>query len=267
MPVVIVEAVAPIGSWRAPEAMSFHRTYPLPPYTALVGTLGAAFGLDLPAVYRLVRDCGLRLGVGGSHGGTMRDLWKFQKLELIADAARTGDWSRPTSAVLLREHLIDLKLIFVVETPEAGDAERVAGAFRAPSWPMTAGPSDALLKVLAVTISDAGLIETRHLAGTLICDEFSPLYEPLQQLDQMPLTRTVRPPAVESITTGFTFEDDGRRRLAGRATVSFVGDPIRLPDGEPAVAGYPVTPKSRPLSDLYESWRLSPWVIPVHRYS
>src|SRR3954453_22627516 len=86
MPVVMVEAVAPVGSWRPPEALTYHRTLPLPPYTSLVGTLGAALGLALPAAYRFVADRGIRLGVGGWHEGHARDLWKFQKLELASEA-------------------------------------------------------------------------------------------------------------------------------------------------------------------------------------
>ena len=79
MTIVIVEAAAPVGSWRPPEALTYHRTLPLPPYTTLVGMLGAALGLGLPDAYRFVAERDL-LGVGGWHEGEMRDLWRFQKL-------------------------------------------------------------------------------------------------------------------------------------------------------------------------------------------
>ncbi len=81
MPIVIVEAVAPMASWRPPEALTYHRTLPLPPYTTQVGLLGAAPGFALADAYRFVVDHGLRLGVGGWHQGKARDLWKFQKLK------------------------------------------------------------------------------------------------------------------------------------------------------------------------------------------
>src|SRR6059058_2442297 len=85
MAIVVVEAVAPVASWRAPEALTYHRTLPLPPYTSLVGTLGAALGLGLPDAYTFVSERSLRLGVGGWHEGQGRDLWKFQKLESVAE--------------------------------------------------------------------------------------------------------------------------------------------------------------------------------------
>lgn len=54
MPVVIIEMIAPVGSWRAPEAMTYHRTYPLPPPTAQVGLLGAACGMSFAEAFGFV---------------------------------------------------------------------------------------------------------------------------------------------------------------------------------------------------------------------
>src|SRR4051794_4036593 len=104
MAIAVVEAVAPVASWRPPEALTYHRTLPLPPYTSLVGMLGAALGLVLSEAYRFVSEKGIRLGVGGWHEGQARDLWKYQKLESIVEgkAIKTD--------VLLREHWIDVRL-------------------------------------------------------------------------------------------------------------------------------------------------------------
>src|SRR5258708_2426787 len=109
MPFVIAEAAAPIASWRPPEALTYHPTLPLPPYTAQVGVLGAGLGLALPDAYGFVSASRLRLGVGGWHGGKARDLWKHQKLKE----------KEVQSDVLLREHWIDSRLAFVVEAPDA----------------------------------------------------------------------------------------------------------------------------------------------------
>src|SRR5438132_5243555 len=100
MPIVIVEAVATVASWRPPEALTYHRTLPLPPYTAQVGLLGAALGLGLPEAYRFLADHSLRVGVGGWHEGKGRDLWKHQKLK---DKGHESD-------VLLREFWVDTRL-------------------------------------------------------------------------------------------------------------------------------------------------------------
>ena len=134
--------------------------------------LGAALGLGLPEAYRFVAERGLRLGVGGWHEGEMRDLWRFQK---------SGD-KEVKSDVLFRESWTDVRLALVVETPDARTAATIADAFRAPSYPLTAGPSDALLKVVAVRVDDAEPVATRILAHAVVFREIRPQYELYESL-------------------------------------------------------------------------------------
>ncbi len=259
MPIVVIEAAAPVGSWRPPEALTYHQTLPLPPYTTLVGMLGAALGLGLPDAYHFVAEGGLRIGVGGWHEGELRDLWKFQKL---------GD-KEVKADVLLRECWTDVRLALVVETPDAKTAAMVANAFRSPAYPLTAGPSDALLKAVAVRIEDAQPIATRVLAHALIFREISPQYELHESLQDIPFHRTIRAPAVERLPIGFTFEPDGRRQLLGRDLVSFVADAIKLAEDDEAIVGYRVEPQSQILcrSRTFSTWKDGlTWIIPVHRY-
>ena len=259
MPIVVIEAAAPVASWRPPEALTYHRTLPLPPYTTLVGMLGAALGLGLPDAYRFVAERSLRLGVGGWNEGEARDLWKFQKL---------GD-KEVKADVLLRELWIDARLALVVETPDAETAATVAGAFRAPAYPLTAGPSDALMRVVAVRVDEAEPVATRELAHALVFREISPRFKLSESLEDIPFHRTIRVPAIERLPIGFAFEPDGRRRLLGRDLVSFVGDAIKLGADDEPVTGYRVAPQSRILrqSTSYGNWKdRLPWIIPVHRY-
>jgi CRISPR-associated protein Cas5t len=263
MPIIVAEAVAPVASWRPPEALTYHRSLPLPPYTSLVGTLGAALGLALPDAYRFVAERRLRLGVGGWHEGRARDLWKFQKLESIAEGKEIK------SDVLLRELWMDVRLVFVVETDDAADTEVVAAALDKPAFPLTAGTSDALLKLMAVRIEQTPHQSTRHLGYSLVFSELPPRYELAVDLAKVPLSRVIRAPTVERLPTGFVFDHDGRRRLAGRDLVTFVADPIELDDDVEPVSGYPVAPHSRPLreSPTFSTLEgLQPWIIPVHRY-
>src|SRR5208337_2152997 len=259
MPVVVIEAAAPVGSWRPPEALTYHRTLPLPPYTTLVGLLGAALGLGLPDTYRFFTEGGLRIGVGGWHEGELRDLWKFQKL---------GD-KEVKADVLLRECWTDVRLALVVETPEDKTATTVANAFNSPAYPLTAGPSDALLKAVAVRVEDVQPIATRVLVHALIFREISPHYELHESLLEIPFHRAIRAPAIERLPVGFAFEPDGRRRLVGRDMVSFVADAIRLAEDDEAIVGYLVEPHSQILrrSRTFSTWKDGlKWIIPVHRY-
>lgn len=263
MAIVVIEAVAPAASWRSPEALTYHRTLPLPPYTTLVGMLGAALGLGLPDAYRYVSDHALRLGVGGWHEGHGRDLWKYQKLESI------GEGKDIKTDVLLREFWTEVRLALVVEAPDASAASRVADAFRAPAYPLTAGPSDSLMKAVDVRVEEVEPQPTRRLAFAQVFGEVPPRYSLAGSWDEIPLSRSIRAPAVERLPVGFTFEPDQPRRLAGRELVTFVADPIELdPDVEP-ITGYPIVPRCRSLleSDVYPILEKElPWTIPVHRY-
>jgi CRISPR-associated protein Cas5t len=263
MPIIIAEAVAPVASWRPPEALTYHRTLPLPPYTALVGMVGAALGLDLSEAYRFIVEHGLRLGVGGWCEGHARDLWKYQKLESIAEGKEM------TSDVLIREFKVDARLVFVVECGDAGDAEVLHRALTRPSYPLTAGTSDALLRIVAVRIDHEPARSSRRLAFSMVYGELDPRYKLAETLDKIPLSRVIHAPSVERLPTGFVFDPVDPRRLSGRDLVTFVSDPIELEEDVAPVAGYAVEPESRFLreSTVFESLaEVRPWIIPVHRY-
>ncbi|HEU5119246.1 MAG TPA: CRISPR-associated protein Cas5 [Isosphaeraceae bacterium] len=263
MPVVVAEAVAPVASWRPPEALTYHRTLPLPPYTALVGIVGAALGLELADAYQFIMDRELRLGVGGWCEGRARDLWKYQKLESIAEGKEIK------SDVLLREQGIDARLILVTECGDDASAEAVALALGRPRYPLTAGTSDALLKVVAVRISHEPPRSSRQLAFSMVYGELPTLYKLAEDLDKIPLSREVRAPTIERLPTGFVFDPVEPRRLSGRDLVTFVSDPIELDDSVEPVTGYAVEPLSSLLqeSHTFRSFQeIRPWIIPVHRY-
>ena len=257
MPVVIAEAVAPMASWRPPEALTFHPTLPLPPYTTQVGILAAALGLRLADGYRYVADGGLRLGVGGWHGGHARDLWKYQK---FADKEVRTD-------IVLREHWVDTRLALLVETPDSHSAEVVAAAYRHPAFPLTAGVSDALMLAVNIRIEEITPQPARRLLHTLVYGEIHPAYrvDP-STLENAPLMRSIRAPSLERLPTGFSFGDNGARELSGRAIVTFIADPIELADEDTSVDAYSVRPQSEALAAEWSQWEGCEWSIPVHRY-
>jgi len=103
----------------------------------------------------------------------------------------------------------------------------------------------------------------------MVYGEIPPSYSLAESLESIPLSRLVRAPSVERLPTGFAFDADGRRSLAGRDLVTFVSDPITLGEGADPVEGYVVEPASRLLragAHLKSLEGLGPWIIPVHRY-
>lgn len=256
MPQLIVEAIAPVGSWRPPEAMTFHRTYPLPPYTSVVGMLGAAMGLELSDAFTFVKEKAVQLGVGGWSSGLMKDLWKIQKL---------GEKAEVGSAILLREHCVDVRLVLLFAAENLSTLQRIQEGFDCPAFPLTAGQSDSLLRIAATKIVDQATVESETVHSALLYGELTPEYRTAVDLATVPLAHTIRAPVVERIPTSFSFDEIGNRLLAGRALVTFVADPVRVPV-EHCVTGYVVETQSSFLRSRPFGCENLPWIIPVHQF-
>jgi CRISPR-associated protein Cas5t len=256
MPQLIVEAIAPVGSWRPPEAMTFHRTYPLPPYTSIVGMLGAAMGIELYEAFAFVKAKNVQLGVGGWSAGMMKDLWKIQKL---------GDKAEVGSAILLREHCIDVRLVLLFDANSSKTIESLKSAFEHPLFPLTAGQNDSILRVVATQIVDLLTVEKSTIHSVMLFTELTPEYRTAVDLHALPLTHTIRAPIVERIPSTFSFDETGKRQLSGRSLVTFVADPVTVPT-EHCVTGYQVETKSSFLRSRPFGCEGLPWIIPVHQY-
>jgi hypothetical protein len=191
----------------------------------------------------------------------MRDLWKFQKLELVdkRNAAYTD--------IVLREHWVDTRLVLLIEAQDAETAREVREAFLRPQFPLTAGVSDALLHAQRVSVCDAKPQPTRDFIHALIYRDIAADYrvDPAI-LTAQPIMQSLRAPSIERIPTGFTFDDSGKRTLASRAVVTFVGDRISLSDSDDPIDAYDVSPTCSILIREMESWLNKQWAIPVHRY-
>jgi len=241
MPQLIVEAIAPVGSWRPPEAMTFHRTYPLPPYTSVVGMLGAAMGLELPDAFAFVKADAVQIGIGGWSSGLMKDLWKIQKL---------GEKAEVGSAILLREHCVDVRLVLLFAADDRQTLQRIQQGFDCPAFPLTAGQSDSLVRITATQIVDQETVESETVHSALLYGELTPEY---------------RTAVVERIPTSFSFDDKGNRLLAGRALVTFVADAVTVPK-EHRITGYAVETQSSFLHSRPFGCEKLPWIIPVHQF-
>lgn len=256
MPQLIVEAIAPVGSWRPPEAMTFHRTYPLPPYTSVVGMMGAAMGLELAEAFAFVKEQAVQLGVGGWSAGLMKDLWKIQKL---------GEKAEVGSAILLREHCVDIRLVLLFVANDVSTLQRIQQGFDCPAFPLTAGQSDSLVRVTATQIVDQEKVESETVHSTLLFGELTPDYRTAVDLATVPLAHTIRAPVVERIPTSFSFDEKGHRLLAGRALVTFVADAVTVPK-EHTVTGYAVQTRSSFFRSRPFGCENLPWIIPVHQF-
>ena len=87
---------------------------------------------------------------------------------------------------------IDARLALVFEAPDVQTARAVAEGFKAPAFPLTFGPSDSLLKAVAVRAESVEPISARSLAYVLVFREILPNYSLHGSSADIPFHRSIR---------------------------------------------------------------------------
>jgi len=221
---ITLDVSALTASFRVPEQHTFQPTLPLPPITTLIGWMGAALGLPFEEVIAFKKEHEIGFGVTGSHEGEMRDLWKYVKIkerETLRD-------------VLIREYITDVKATIAIGAPDKGVIHMIEAAFRDPSYALTLGTSDDLVKIRRVSdVERAQACKHAHFENTVLSGDKTALWEPVIDLRATPVSYVIRAPQVFLLPTDFAFEE-GARRISDRALFTFVGSPVILKEPIPA---------------------------------
>jgi CRISPR-associated protein Cas5t len=216
--IVTLDVWAQTASFRIPEQHTFQPTLPLPPITTLIGCMGAALGLTFDEAIAYKKKHAIAFGVIGSHKGEMRDLWKYSK---IKESETLGD-------VLIREYMTDFSATIAIGAPLEEVVTTIETAFHAPTYALTLGTSDDLIKLRR--ISSVVLAEEciqADFENTVLSGDKTALYDPAIDLRATPVSYTIRAPEVVLLPTDFTFVGDARR-ISRRQLFTFVGSPITL---------------------------------------
>lgn len=185
-------------------------------------------GFSLEDAFSFREDIKLKLGVFGSHQGQARDLWKYRKIKTDKSQKVT------ISDVLLREFLVDFSMQIIFATPDEKGANRLRTSFLNPHYALSAGNSDDLLKIISASeIVEVKQQPSKNFQNTILPGDHTAVYEPLLDLENTPITESIRAPQVHLLPTKFVFHDD-ERRVARRQLFTFVGSPISLNQPIPA---------------------------------
>jgi len=215
------------ASFRVPETHTFHQTLPLPPRTTIIGMMGAALGLDLWSAHEFAERNEILVSVWGDHRGIMRDLWNYRKVT-IKEYDEESIKSRNHYSILIREYLYDCDFAFFFGSPSPNALEEVQEAMMSPVYALTAGNSDDLLKVTAV--SETREIKTTPLKvfdHTILPGDVSTRCTPSVDFTKLPITVTVSSPQVFLLPTRFAFEGD-QRVVLERQPFTFVRSPVNV---------------------------------------
>ena len=185
-----------------------------------MGLLGSALGITAQSSQIWVEERQVQIGVAGRHRGQMKDLWKYQKIkakEVISD-------------VLLREHLIDLDMTIVYASQDASVIEQIVHSFQNPTYALTAGPSDSLLKIRKTLLAkDVLTSPTTTFQFCVIPSDITGAgrYRPDPDALRGSIVESVRAPLVAHLPLRFNYEGQ-RREVAARGPFSFIGNKIHL---------------------------------------
>jgi CRISPR-associated protein Cas5t len=201
------------ASFRNPDFQNFHKSFALPPPTALMGLAGAALGKSPKAAQTFLVDAGVHVGVCGGSQGMVRDLWKYNTL--------------PGRSVITREIYVHNQFYIAFGSKQPEPIEQLYDALHSPVFALTLGQSDSLAKVVAVQLSDQS-VQSATIGHTLVEGDVVPLI--LEQAllgGSFSLTLSQNDPVAYNLPTRFQYESDyGVRRVVARRLFSFVGPPV-----------------------------------------
>ncbi|MGB3906858.1 MAG: CRISPR-associated protein Cas5 [Methanomethylovorans sp.] len=242
MYVFSIEGVSLTASFRSPETHTFHKTLPLPPKTTIIGMMGAALGLSLEEVHKLVEDQGFLVGVYGFNKGLMRDLWNYRKLTGKEKKYTEDDIkNRRQYSILIREYLFENQFVFYFGSDEVEKLEHLRSAFLSPTYPLTVGNSDDLFKTCKIgDIIEEKKCKLSKFEYTVLPGDLSQLYKNDIDFSQIPIVQTINTPQVILLPTKFIFEGD-ERRVSERQKFTFISTPVKL---KTEIDGYTVNGKN-----------------------
>jgi CRISPR-associated Cas5-like protein len=253
---VIIDFSAPMACFRIPLHHNYHRSFPLPPPTCVLGMLGAALGLDEGGIDQWLRRAKPRLGIGGKHNGGGNELMTIRKVS-------SGGKIKPNeySTILLRELRVDLVCRIVVACATVEEDRALYEAVNAPRYPISAGPADLLAIMRAQLAQNLTLAPSERLHYCLAPGSlWGKAKIETDALKSTSLLDTVAGPNNWNLPIAWQLGKKGERLPAVFAPFTFLTTPVKLQ--EPIVCIHTTLGNSGealalPLLGPFEKWLVS----------
>lgn len=208
-------------SFREAVGQLYHETLPLPPPSTLLGVAGAAIGKNFEETLEFFKQHNIGVGCVGNHQGSGGDLWNYTKL-------KSG--SKTEKDIVIREFLYGFQgeLFYICKDEKI--AKALYNAFLSPSYGLTLGNSDDLIKIKRVTWYDkVEKGESGSLSNTWICgDVLSEIELNWNEIKETPIVQTITPPSVKTLPTDYVFDNKGARQGQVYYDFTFLGDKQKL---------------------------------------
>lgn len=214
MQALIIQVATQTATFRIPEFQNFHKSFPLPPPTTLVGFAGAALGLSPKAAQEFFEGAGFLLGVYGTSAGKTVDLWKYNDFK--------------NGSVIHREIYYGNRFTLAFASENAEKIEHLNEAFAFPEYALTLGSSDSLAKIMSRTMTtefhDHNALEHCIVQGNIVKEV---MQNSRNGLD-FSIYSTAEPISYD-VPVQFHYEGDyAVRRVIKRQELSFIGRAMKL---------------------------------------
>ena len=218
MLVVLLPLRSVTASFRNPEFQNFHKSFPLPPPTTLIGLAGAALGFSAKAAQDFFDATPFRAGVCGTSAGMATDLWKYDTF---------GGRS-----IIKREIYFQNRWWLAFGSDNHLAVEQLHMAFQAPHYALTMGASDSLVCVESPRIQLTEVISTQaSTANSLVAGDIVQyvLDQAVATGGSFSLNLSSADPVAYPLPVRFEYESDyGIRRVVKRQVFSFVGPKLQF---------------------------------------
>jgi CRISPR-associated protein Cas5t len=166
-----IKCIGSLNSFRLPDFHTYHKTLPLPPKPTIAGMLGSAAGLSPEEVNErlLLESNFFRVGILGKSRGKANDLWQIRKFDnKTITSYKKGEVSTPyKTAVIVRELLYDSHFTLYLSFKNASDFDFYFEQLKNPSWALSLGREDELVKVIAISIVSCVKVANQPLNNTV----------------------------------------------------------------------------------------------------
>jgi CRISPR-associated protein Cas5t len=215
---VTFEMVSVTASYRNPDFQNFHKSYPLPPPTTIIGMVGAGMGLSPVDAQHFFIDNDVYVSINGKSEGKANDLWKYNDFK--------------NGSVIIRDLLFDNHYQLVFSSDNQGVIQKIKEAFEYPVFALTTGASDSLVKVFLPSMQEGTteLIEVSILENCVAEDDvLTETFEDVLKRSRSNFSFTInqRQPIPQNLVTRFEYDPTSETRKAiSRKTFSFVSERV-----------------------------------------
>ncbi|MGI6227970.1 MAG: CRISPR-associated protein Cas5 [Peptococcales bacterium] len=194
---------AETASFRDPNTHLYQETLPAPSPTNIVGMVGAALGISFKESLEFFKNNRIGIGYSANREGFGKDLWSYSKIK----SGKVG------ADILIREFFFGINAELFLACEDRVLINQLQNAFKDPSYALTLGNSDELVKIISTEIiEDIVFCEEDKIVNTwIVGNHIRDFKLDWDYIKSTPIKMTIKPPIVKNLPIDFKFNENDER--------------------------------------------------------